>query len=162
MATISADDIYKCNFLNGNLQMSLKISLKFVPKVRINNIPALVLILYWYQPGDRPLSGAMIDSLLLHIYTSLSLNELSVNLSETTAKPSQQQNKEQKANGRLLIILEYPFCFTKRIIWWNKNYMWSKNRPTIISYWILNKNSSKVKLQYHYFGQPYLFGNGHE
>ena len=35
-------DIFKCIFLNENISISLKISLKFVPKVRINNIPALV------------------------------------------------------------------------------------------------------------------------
>ena len=37
-----ADDIFKCIFLNENAWISLKISLKFVPKVRIDNIPALV------------------------------------------------------------------------------------------------------------------------
>ena len=37
-----ADDIFKCIFLNENVWISLKISLKFVPNVRINNIPALV------------------------------------------------------------------------------------------------------------------------
>ena len=37
-----ADDIFKCIFLNENARISLKISLNFVPKVRINNIPALV------------------------------------------------------------------------------------------------------------------------
>ena len=37
-----ADDIFKCIFLNENAWISLMISLKFVPKVQINNIPALV------------------------------------------------------------------------------------------------------------------------
>ena len=37
-----ADDIFKCIFLNENAWISLKISLKCVPKVRIHNIPALV------------------------------------------------------------------------------------------------------------------------
>ena len=36
------DDIFKCIFLNENVLIYLKISLKFVPEVRINNIPALV------------------------------------------------------------------------------------------------------------------------
>ena len=35
------DDIIKCIFLNENVWISLKISLKFVFKVPINNIPAL-------------------------------------------------------------------------------------------------------------------------
>ena len=37
----------KCIFLNENVWILLKISLKFVPKVRINNIPALVQIMVW-------------------------------------------------------------------------------------------------------------------
>ena len=37
-----ADDVFKCIFLNGNLWISIKISLKFVRKGQINNIPSLV------------------------------------------------------------------------------------------------------------------------
>ena len=62
-----AHDIFKCIFLNGNAWISLKISLKFVPKVRINNIPALVQIMAWRRPGDKPLSEPMMVSLLTHI-----------------------------------------------------------------------------------------------
>ena len=36
------DDIFKCIFLNENVLISIKISLKFVPKGQINNITALV------------------------------------------------------------------------------------------------------------------------
>ena len=36
------DDIFKCIFLNENILISIKISLKFVPTGQINNIPALV------------------------------------------------------------------------------------------------------------------------
>ena len=35
------EDIFKCIFLNDNEQFAIKISLKFVPKGPINNIPAL-------------------------------------------------------------------------------------------------------------------------
>ena len=41
------DDIFKCIFLNENVWISIKISLKFVPKGPINNIPALVQIMAW-------------------------------------------------------------------------------------------------------------------
>ena len=41
MATILADDIFKCAFLNEKFCIFIKISLKFVPKVPINNNPAL-------------------------------------------------------------------------------------------------------------------------
>ena len=62
-----ADDIFKCIFLNENAWISLEISLKFVPKVRINNIPALVQIMAWRRPGNKPLSEPMMDNLLTHI-----------------------------------------------------------------------------------------------
>ena len=37
-----ADDILKCIFLNENVRIPIEISLKFVPKGPIDNIPALV------------------------------------------------------------------------------------------------------------------------
>ena len=43
------------------------IPLKFVHKVRINNILALVQIRAWRRPGDKPLSEPMMVSLLTHI-----------------------------------------------------------------------------------------------
>ena len=61
------DDIFKCIFLNENARISLKKSLKFVPRVRINNIPALVQIMAWRRSGDKPLSEPMVVSLLTHI-----------------------------------------------------------------------------------------------
>ena len=62
-----ADDIFKCIFLNENASIAIKISLKFVPKGPINNIPALVQIMAWRRPGDKPLSEPMMVSLLTHI-----------------------------------------------------------------------------------------------
>ena len=61
------DDIFKCIFLNENEWILIKISLKFVPKDQINNIPSLVSIMAWRRPGDKPLSEAMMASLLTHI-----------------------------------------------------------------------------------------------
>ena len=40
-------DILKCIFLHENVGIWIKISLKFVPKDQINNIPALVEIMAW-------------------------------------------------------------------------------------------------------------------
>ena len=51
------DDILKCIFLNENVWISIKISLKFDPKGPINNSPALIQIMAW------------------RIYASPSLNE---------------------------------------------------------------------------------------
>ena len=62
-----ADDIFKCIFFNENFWIPIKISLKFVPKGPINNIPALVQIMAWRRPGDKPLSEPMMVSLLTHI-----------------------------------------------------------------------------------------------
>ena len=52
-------------------------SLKFVPRVPIDNKPTLVHVMVWHRPGDKPLSGTIMIS-LLNIYASLSLNELIV------------------------------------------------------------------------------------
>ena len=62
-----ADDTFKRIFLNENIRISTKNSLKFVPKGRINNIPALVLIMAWRRPGDKPLSEPMLVRSLTHI-----------------------------------------------------------------------------------------------
>ena len=62
-----ADDTFKRIFLNENVGISIKISLKFVHKGPINNIPALVQIMAWRRPGDKPLSEPMEGSLLTHI-----------------------------------------------------------------------------------------------
>ena len=61
------DDIFKSIFLNENIRISIKISLKFVPKCSINNVPALVQIMAWRRPGDKPLSESMMVSLSTHI-----------------------------------------------------------------------------------------------
>ena len=60
------DDIFKCIFLNENIQILIEISLKFVPKGPINNIPALVQIMAWRRPGDKPLSEPVMVELQMH------------------------------------------------------------------------------------------------
>ena len=42
MAATLADDTFKCKFVNENILISIKISLKFVPTGPINNMPTLV------------------------------------------------------------------------------------------------------------------------
>ena len=58
---------FQCIFLNENVWIPIKISLRFVPKVPINTIPVLVQILAWRRSGDKPLSEPMMVSLLTHI-----------------------------------------------------------------------------------------------
>ena len=43
------DDIFKCIFIDENIWVSIKVSLKFVPKGPINNIPAI-----GRRSGDKP------------------------------------------------------------------------------------------------------------
>ena len=62
------DNIFQCIFLNENVQISIKISLKFVAKGPVTIIPTLVQIMALHQPGDKPLSEPMmVFSLLMHI-----------------------------------------------------------------------------------------------
>ena len=61
-----ADDMFKCIFLNENVWIPIEISLKFVPKGPINNIPALVQIMAWRRSGDKPLSEPMMVGLPTH------------------------------------------------------------------------------------------------
>ena len=61
------DDIFQCIFLNENVWISISISLKVVPVGPINNIPALIQIMAWRRPGDKPLSEPMMFKLPTHI-----------------------------------------------------------------------------------------------
>ena len=67
IAAILVDDTFKRVFLNENIRILMKISLKFVPKVQIKNIQALVQTMTWRRPGDKPLSEPMMTSLSTHI-----------------------------------------------------------------------------------------------
>ena len=60
MAAILADDIFKCIFLNENVRILIKISLKFVPKDPIDNKSALVQVMAWRRIGDQPLPEPML------------------------------------------------------------------------------------------------------
>ena len=62
------DDIFKWSFFNENAWTLIKISLKFVPRYPVNNIPALIQIMAWHPPGDKLVSEPMMVSLLMNIY----------------------------------------------------------------------------------------------
>ena len=53
--------------VHENVWIPITISLQFVPEGPINNIPALVQIIAWRRPGDKPLSETMMVSLTTHI-----------------------------------------------------------------------------------------------
>ena len=47
-----ADDVFKCIFLNEKFGISIQISLKFVPKDRIDNKWAMVQVMAWHRTDD--------------------------------------------------------------------------------------------------------------
>ena len=59
MATIFANNIFKCIFTDENFWISNKFSLKYVPYGVIDNKPSLVQIMGCHQTGDKPLSEPM-------------------------------------------------------------------------------------------------------
>ena len=59
MAAILADDIFKCIFLDDDDRIPIQISLKFVPRVPIDNKLALVQEMAWRRTGDKPLPEPM-------------------------------------------------------------------------------------------------------
>ena len=89
-----ADDIFKCIFLNENFRISHKISLKFVSEGPIDNIPALVQIMAWRWPGNKPLSDSI---MIIYIYASLGLNEIGT----LTIKTYRQTAVNQSVVGRV-------------------------------------------------------------
>ena len=50
------NDVFKCNFLNGNVWILIRLSLKFVPKGPISSVPELVQKMAWRRTGDKPSS----------------------------------------------------------------------------------------------------------
>ena len=52
--------------MNEDIWVSIEVSLKFVPEGSINNISALVQIMAWRRPDDKPLCEPMMNTLLTH------------------------------------------------------------------------------------------------
>ena len=70
------DDIFKRIFLNQNVRIPINISLEFVPKGPVNNIPALFQIMAWHRPGDKPLSVRMCVCASWNILKNKSMNDM--------------------------------------------------------------------------------------
>ena len=115
-----ADDIFKCIFMYENIWISIKISLKFVPKGPISNIPALVQLMAWRRPGDKPLSEPMMIRLRLN---SLGLNELSIRF------PSEWQHEQ------LILFDDFPISKTKIISHRHYIRIVGFNRCCIYNHW---------------------------
>ena len=65
-----ADDSFKGTFMNENVSISIRISLKFVPNGPIDYNPALVYIMAWCRICDKPLSEPM-QTLFTDTYTDI-------------------------------------------------------------------------------------------
>ena len=48
------------HFLEWNVYISIKISLNFVPRGPVDNIPSLGQMMAWHRSGDKPLSEPMV------------------------------------------------------------------------------------------------------
>ena len=70
-----ADDIFKRVFLNENIWIAIKISLKFVPKGAFDNMPALVQTMAWRRQATSHYLKQLWLSLPTHICIT-GLNEL--------------------------------------------------------------------------------------
>ena len=57
------DDVFEYIVMNEKFDILNQLSLIFVPKGQINNIPALVQKMAWYRSGDKPLSEPMLTQL---------------------------------------------------------------------------------------------------
>ena len=69
MAAILADDIFKWIFLNENVWIFIKISLKFVPRSPVDNKPAFVQVMAWHRTGNKlfePMMTQFIDAYMWH------------------------------------------------------------------------------------------------
>ena len=98
-----ADQTFKRIFLNETFRILIKISLKFVPKGPINNIPALVQIMAWRRSSDKPLSEPMMVRLLTYICVT----------------GSQWVNSGNKAAAFFaLYYVQYRVIFNRVILWY--------------------------------------------
>ena len=63
---------FQKQFFRENVWISLKISLNFVAKVPVTNIPTLVQIILWFGTGqgNKPSSGPLVVSLQMHKYVT--------------------------------------------------------------------------------------------
>ena len=69
------DENFKCIFMNERFYVLIRVSLKFVPKGPINNIPVLIQIMAWCGSGDKPLSEPMLIQ-FTDTYVALGRDEL--------------------------------------------------------------------------------------
>ena len=92
------DDIFQCIFLYENVLIWTKVSVQFIPKGPINNIPDLFQIMGWCRSGDKPLSEPMMSSFLTHICVT---GPQWVNSTRVTTNPA-HINPHQKLTHQII------------------------------------------------------------
>ena len=110
------DDIFKCKFVNKNTWISIKISLKSVPKDPINNIPALVQIVVGVGPASShylnqwwPSYLMLLNSIHIHLWIKV----LSVSRSYNFMNPQPALNTVPKSYHQSHVYNTLPFYYSK-------------------------------------------------
>ena len=117
-----ADDIFNRISLNENVWTPIKISLKLVPMGPIDNIPALVQIVAWCRPGDKPLSEPRMVSLATHICVTRPQWVKSlfyIALDEVSGLAPTWHRTLVHIKTALYMILYYTWC----VIWYRSCYL---------------------------------------
>ena len=105
---------FKCIFLNENVWISIDISLKLIHKGPIDNIPVLVQIMAWCQPGTKPISEPMMVW-LAYAYMRHSASMIEI--------------REAWGHLRQWIIVKRDYWILR-----NNNLLWNFNQTKTISF----------------------------
>ena len=118
-----ADDAFKRIFQNENVRTSIKTSLKFVPKSPIDNNPALLQIMAWRHPGDKPLFEPMMVRSPTHVCVTRPqwVNSFFLHVSINDASPSEIN----RAHCKTQLILNNFILF--HIYSWLLDIVWNNN-----------------------------------
>ena len=97
------DDIFKYIFFNENIWISIRFSLKFVPKFPIENKPVLV------QAASHCLNQWWL--IYWHIYASIGLNE-----HQLMADVTNENTKRVSCNKNIVMLREFPLNIDQRVL----------------------------------------------
>ena len=141
-----AGDTPKHIFLNENVRISTRISLKFAPKGPINHIPSLIQIIAWRRSGEKPLSETMAARLPTHICVT---RPQSVN--GRSACRRNQFNKLAASEFKTELIKKtalqntYPLFFR-----WVKGVRWAKPSCTMMETSVWRHIRHKIRSVYEF------------
>ena len=135
---------------------------EWVPKVQINNIPALVQIMACRRPGDKPFSEPIMVSLLTHIYVTQpqwvnrstwvieficlypGLSHWTPTPPHPSTTPTRTPNPYLNSVSNNLTKRESLICVTQR--------QWKTHRTTYINVYVIIHILREMKYQYAWGG----------